>query len=95
MVEKSASPIPKTPEVQKSDTKQEIIDETDDDEEDIPLKKIVKSKKAQSLKKTSSNANRLSFAPVYVTMLNVYIPLNLKFWTLRFRTNSNFESTGV
>ena len=62
MVEKSASPIPKTPEVQKSDTKQEIIDETDDDEEDIPLKKIVKSKKAQSLKKTPSNANTANSA---------------------------------
>ena len=61
MVEKSASPIPKTPEVQKSDTKQEIIDETDD-EEDIPLKKIVKSKKAQSLKKTPSNANTANSA---------------------------------
>ena len=61
MVEKSASPIPKTPEVQKSDTKQEIIDETDD-EEDIPLKKIVKSKKAQSLKKSPSNANTANSA---------------------------------
>ena len=55
-VEKSASPIPKSQEVQKSDTKQEII-ENDNDEEDIPLKKFVKSKMAHSPKKTPSNAN--------------------------------------